>query len=86
MTQCRWSYKKIGKQVANIIDNERNKQVALKARLAEAEERAWEAERKLQEATAARVELETKYGWLNKHLRAVETNTIFSVSTQGSNT
>ena len=86
MTQCRWSYKKIGKQVANIIENERNKQLALKALVDEAEERAWQAERKLEEATAAQVALEMKYGRLKKRLRAAETGTTFSVSTQGSNT
>ena len=39
-------------QLANIIENERKKQLALKARLDEVEERAWQAERKLEEATA----------------------------------
>ena len=84
MTQFRWSYKKIGKQVVNIIENERKKQLVLKARLDEVEKRVWQAERKLEEAIAAQVELEMKYGHLKKGLWVAETGTNFSVSTQGS--
>ena len=86
MTQSRWSYKKIGKQVANIIENERNKQLALKARLDEAEECVWQVKKKLEEATVTQVELKMKYGRLKIRLRVVETSTNFFVSTQGSNT
>ena len=60
------------------------KQLALKARLDEAEERAWQAKRKLEEVTAAQVELEMKNGGLKKRLCIAETGTTFSVSTQGS--
>ena len=85
MTRCRLSYKKKnGKQLTNIIENERKKQQKLKARLDEAEERAWQAERELEEATVAKVELEMKNGRLKKGLRATETGMTFSVSTQGS--
>ena len=83
MTQCCWSYQKISKQLANIIKNERKKQQKLKARLDEAEERAWQAERKFETTTAAKVELELKNGRLKKCLRVAKnpTSMTFSVST-----
>ena len=64
-------------------ENERKKQQKLKARFDEAEKRAWQTERKLEEATAAKVELEMN-GRLKTCLRATETGMSFSVSTQGS--
>ena len=65
---------------------ERKKQQKLKARLDEAEERVWHAQRKFETATATKVELELKNGRLKKRLCAAKNSTdmTFSISIQDS--
>ena len=80
VTQCHWSYHKIGNQITNIIDNQRKHQDKLKARLQAAEVWVWFAQIRMERERAAKVELELHIELLKKRLQDAEnpTRTNFS--------